>query len=832
MPIFDPAIFDPVVFDAPPVSFPSLEVRVAWRPDQFNLITNPGFETDTSGWSVSAGINDAATSITRVISSPRSGTGAGRLVCPATALTGMNWDFGAAPFFAAATYLSVYRFVVWARSISGTTLARLIVGSEGTSSDRATKDIVLTSEWKPFFVDWAPSATRTDVQLAIVNVPAVAMTAEFDDVAAFLRDAHTQAENGYFAGDTTGWSIGAGINAAATSITFQSSAGYFKDPSESAATCGRLVTTATSGSGTNWDLGTRKFTSGRTYRARVYARSISGTTSARLRCGSLGTVADRGDATVTITTSWAAYEVDWTPTADRTDAEVAITNGAAAIMTVDLDGLEIYEAIDDISRDAFGENGAENFSYGRGASFDGAGQAVGFANYRVVNNTGKYTPENASGALYGLLSSGRRMLVRATYASAPYPVFYGVVKRLVPSPMDCSATIVADDALGLLARLRIRKYNTFLSLHDSKTSTLSGVGGAAVYNYAAENGPTERLGCYRGTGPVSTLDYIAQLSAANAAVYFVRPSVYATEGWEIVFRDRTVHSDASTPSETWNDDMADMSGYDVTEEAFINRQRVAVTAYRIERLNEVAQGYDPPSHSLLDDVDGKFYEASPDLVTFTLPPEQLPLTIPANTTRVLRFEHSPMMQSFGSSVAVTYASGSATKTEDYGAGYLTVTLAAGSVDAVITGIVVSGTPLVRLPLNDEERSDEESVFSEGDYSGADISSPYINHPAHAGGLADWRVWRYGQSRARPSITRHNLFASQLSREVADRVTVNFARLSLSGKVFVLLSFRTSVSQGGRDWQTTYQAEELPATPAGGWFKLGTSALDGSAKLAY
>lgn len=820
MPVFDPAIFDPVVFDtvAAPVEYPKVECRIAWRPDQFNLVTNPGFETNTSGWSVSAGINGAGTSITRITTDFHGGAACGQLVCPATALTGVNWDFGSQPFFANATYFSVYRFVVWLKSTSGTTLARLIVGSEGTSADRASKDILLTTEWRPYFIDWAPTATETDVQLAIVNIPAVAMTVKIDDVAVYLRHAHTQVENGYFTTDTAGYSVSAGINAAGTSITRQTSGGFY------GSTCGRLVTTATSGSGMNWDLGARKFTQGRTYRARVYLKSISGTTSARLRLGSLGTGADRGDASITLTTQWVAYTVDWTPSADRTDAELAVSNGTAAIMTADSDGIEIYEAIDDISADAFGQNGGANLTFFRGAAFDGSAQAIGDATVRVVNTSGKYTKENGSGALYGLLTAGKRVLIRATHARVPYPLFYGLVKRFVPLPMDYTCEILCDDVQGELERAKTNREHRQKAPATAKAETLAA---AVIYNYSSERGPVEELTSFTGTDKRSVLDYITELEAATGGVHFIKPSIYASLGWQIVFRDRTVHSDASTPSETWNDDLSSMSGYDVTDEALVNRQRVAVTAYRTGFFNEVAQGYDPPTHSLIDDNDGKFYPAG--LINVTLPPDELPITIPANSRRVLHFEFEPMM---APRTSITYASGSATKTEEYGATYYTLTLDGGSSDAVISGLTLSGYPLYRLPINDAEESDEESVWLDGDHDGEPVSSTYVAHPAHAAGLARWEVWRRNRSRARPTVLRHNLFVSQLSREVTDRVTLNFGRLSISGKVFAILSFSTSVSEGGHSWETTYQLEELPATPAGGWFKLDVSALDSSAVLAY
>lgn len=804
--------------------FPSVECRIAWRPEQFNRVTNPGFETNTTGWSVSAGaLHGAGTSITRITTDDHSGSASASLVLPATAETGVDFDFGSAPFFASSYGLHYYRFAVWLKSVSGTTQARLVIGSEGTADDRAERDITLTPEWRAYFVDWAPSATRTDVQLAVLNVPAVAATLRLDDVAVWLRSAFSQVENGYFTADTGGYSVSAGINAAGTSITRQTSGGYF------GAECGRLVTTGSNGSGMNWDLGLTKFTQGRRYRARARLRSISGSTSARLRLGSLGTGADRGDSTVTITSSWALYEVDWVPSADRTDAELAITNGSAAAATFDVDGVEIFEALDDVSDDAFDMPGAPALRYGRGVAFDGSGMAQGFANVRLVNDDGKYSKENASGALYGLLDAGKLVLIRADYDGAPYPLFAGSLGRIVPSPMSASVDLICRDPLHDLARDQIHKPMTDEQIHDARELALTGTGvGQLRQNMASESGPIETLRVYRGTDDKPVLAYFDELNAATGSLYFVRPSIYANKAWELVVRDRTVHSDGTTTSEHWNDDMADVAGYDVTDEALVNRQRVDVTSYSRPSNLPVIEAWDPEAHSPVDDPDGAFYFTGTP-ATGTAPTEVLPLTIPANETRVLHFSFSLPLEDM--SLVTSYASGDATETLEAYPSRCVVTLVAGSSGAVLNAVGIWGRALTEQPLNDVDERDEESAWLYGEHEGGRISSPYLQHPAYAAGIALWRIWRYAVSRARPTISIEQDYDRQLTREVADRIEVTLARLSISAKPYVILSFETVVTENARDWRTTYHVEELPEQPAGGYFELGASALGGSAELA-
>lgn len=830
----------------PPASVtdcPVIEARVGWRPDQFNHVINPGFETDTTGWAVTAGINGAATSVTRITTDFNGGAACAELVCPATALTGVNWDFGSQSFFAYTYGRHFYRAVVWLKAVSGTPYARIIFGSEGTSTDRATRDVVLSDQWQPFYVDWYPSATRTDAQLAVVNIPAVAMTCRLDDVAVFLRDALTQVENGNFTDDTGGWSVAADINAAGTSITRVAG-----DSPIAGFACGELVTTATSGSGCNWKLGARKFTSGRTYRLRVWIKSISGATRARLRLGSIATAVDRGDSSPAITTSWTAYTVDWTPSADRTDVELAITNGSASAMTARIAAVEVYEALDDISADAAayseGEHSTEPvLTFGRGGSFDNAGAAIGFANLRVINTTGKYTPENASGALYGLLAHRRPILIRAVYSSALYALFAGRIRRFVPNPMDHRTELVCSDALE---DLRAIAYSELPSNPSYGAQRRTALARAGILNYGTggdAGGAIEATRYWSGADDTNLFAYLESLNQATGSIHFVRPDPDALVAWRLITIDRTEHSDASSTSETWDDDLADLTGYDVTDEAVVNRQRVAVTAYRLAEDHYedvfhpahpryVALAYEAASYSIVDATGGAFHVPVPALFSATLPDATMPLTVPANTRRVLHFSFGVPL---GPTVVqdVAYTSGSTTETLVVKGNEATLTLDAGSSDAVIYFIGLVASPLLPLPINDADEADQQAQFQDGvERQGNPINSPYVSAPAHASGLARWLLWRYATARARPEARVERNYPRQLAREVGHRIALNFARLSLSAKPFVIAGFKTDVSENSRMWSTGYRLEELPAVPTGGWFTLGSSALDSDDVLAY
>src|SRR3990167_3848112 len=427
---------------APPLP----HVRALWRPEQFTRVSNPGFENNLGGWSVAAGINAAGTSITRITTDFQAGAACASVVTGTNDGGGVNFDLGADTYYPEATYGTVYAALVYLKWSAGARKIKLIMGSEGTGADRASTTITLQDAWTPYRVLWMPTAARTDAQVAITNIYDTT-TVLIDGLTVYAVDAFSQVENSNFFASTTGWAIaGANIAAAATSLTRITTDGM--DPDDlSAAT---LVTTGTSGSGADYPLGNRKFTSGRTYRAMVAAKSVSGTPSGRLRLGSIGPGADRGDQAITLTTSWALYTVDWTASADRTDGCIAVSNGAASVMTANMCFVEVYEALDDLNATTRPDVTAMNWR--RGDNFDSSGAAPGTIRVTLRDHDLRYTPEYTSGPLYGSLDVGKRLWGRATWASRIYPLFYGSVRQIVPRPFAAQCDLMAEDPMLDLAK--------------------------------------------------------------------------------------------------------------------------------------------------------------------------------------------------------------------------------------------------------------------------------------------------------------------------------------------------------------------------------------------
>jgi len=159
---------------------PIPHIRVLWRPEQFTRIANPGFETNTTGWSVAAGINEAGTSITRTTADAHSGTACGLLTVTsgASGTYGVNFDLGTERFDREDQYGTTYAAVVWLKlsASDGHPLWSLVLGSEGTVADRATLVCRVSQVWQSFRVLWRPTASRTDVQLAIMQHKRIDLT--------------------------------------------------------------------------------------------------------------------------------------------------------------------------------------------------------------------------------------------------------------------------------------------------------------------------------------------------------------------------------------------------------------------------------------------------------------------------------------------------------------------------------------------------------------------------------------------------------------------------------------------------------------------------------
>jgi hypothetical protein len=602
--------------------------------------------------------------------------------------------------------------------------------------------------------------------------------------------------NPEFEVDTSGWSVAASIQSAATSITRSTVAPYM------GLAAGRLVTTSTNGSGVKYVI-TGTFTSGRTYRFKVYLKSISGTTSAKILIGSLGTVGDRASATMTLTTGWVAYSVDWTPSGNRTDVQVNVTNNAASIMTADIDVAEVYETLDDIT------SYAEYLTYTRGANFDGTREAPGSCTVRLLNIDGRFSPDNASSPLSGLLVLGRRIWIRATHGGATYALFYGSIRRIVPTPGNKLVEIVAEDPLYYLSRSEVSvALSTERSIYTFRQQILTQLDVAYGLNHGIEDDIV-----YTEADQANVLDLLSELNVATGTVHYIRPHASSQiRGFYFTIDRVTIQGQAV--DETFNDDLNDLANYDLTDEGLVNSQRVFPTARRVAEVPEVVWEGNVP-----------FTIDVPTATIWAGRNRRAPGAAPVRSTTDISFEDPTFEQAL--TIEGTGISGSVFTPFSRSAKIEIST----ATDATIDVLFITGKPARRLSDVSVQAVDT-SVVAEA-FAGGDISSEFITSEAMAKGLADWWVYRYKGGVSRPDVTYVNKFPTQLARDITDRVSLNFALLGISAKQFLIRSLTTRIDLEAKWWETTYNLESTPS--ALNLFTIGGTAdqgIGGTAVLGH
>jgi hypothetical protein len=862
---------------APTLPRPIPHVRVAWRPEQFNAVANPGFETNTTGWSVSAALNGAGVSITRITTESYAGAACGALVTNAVADSGVNFDFGASTFYSSVAYTVRLRL----RRAGGGRRAKVMFGAYLATPDHADLHIQdLSDAWTEYEVRWQPATDRTNVELAVVTADDRAITILIDEVYVFL-DSFSQIENGDFEETTTGWTA---ANSGSVARNIGAFAGSF---------AGRVTTTSTLSSGVDWSFGGRRFISGRTYRLRYAARPISGSAVIAVGLGDIG-ASDRTATAQTLSGGFATYTLDWTPSADRYAVTVNMRNDAAAANVFDIDEVEVYEATDEVAVDVL--------TWTRGSSFDGAGEPPGTLNFTILDPSSVYTPRNASSVLYGYVKPGKRALARIDHSSRMYPCAYGVVRSLTPDPFELKVHVQAEDGLFELSRRSVsRPFTDSVSYADARNGALetpaapidaSGeymTNGAAVLSTrqrAVVSDSIESSTFFDGTdGAINLLGYLDELNEATGSLHWCAPSAHAQIGWRYATRTRAFVTGGKASTFTIDEDFQDLSDVATRDESLVTRQRVSF------------QGYDilpPPDHStyanhfsasplaglpgqgpVLYAVDATTFPSSPHLPYQTYSREEygttdepkpetvyrirkqwvrekgwkkgdkgpkrrrrwrrkavgerftetfVPTPIDAGTHRVFAFDFSVPMADLALATQTTFGS-----TEMVEPARLVLDAYGDSTDTDMTGFFIVGRPFLPRDEGEMTRTTGYPIAE-----GSPIDNPYVPGPAAAEGLADHITWRYGAGRARPQVIDQFFPFRMLDlNQPGDRVILSADRWYFDAMPTVLRSLSGEFALGGTIFRVTYGLEELPASSS--WVTLDGSAsegIGGSAALAH
>lgn len=201
-----------------------------------------------------------------------------------------------------------------------------------------------------------------------------------------------------FPRSTTRWSaaVVAGVQTnAGTSVAASSSVAY---RGSTAAQATLTTVTAATDAGSTWFCG-RLFRQGHTYRFRVACKLNSGSGSILARAGVSGDVAS-GSASA-LSSSWAYYTVDWTPTADRYGAYIAMVTSSSVTVSWQAMDIQFYELNTGDSAPEVLQGGFIPYGFlpsigyeGKGAYFTSSADASAFGGGPLLSGSGA-TASNA-----------------------------------------------------------------------------------------------------------------------------------------------------------------------------------------------------------------------------------------------------------------------------------------------------------------------------------------------------------------------------------------------------------------------------------------------------
>lgn len=350
-----------------------------------NLIGNPEFATDTTGW---AALNGTITRTASAPPAPAPGSTYGAFARTSGTAT-LDHLIRLAPVFFAG---QVYRFSVWLWTASGTLAVTLGIGEDSGVSIYTSKSVTATTTPTRHTITYTAPTTRSANS---GNVLRPFLTLASGTVrlggAAFTRGQALHpysaagtgrwpnwcgngsfdggALNGWYDGwtnlvgnpsfevDTIGWS--------AAGDAFVTGGGTLTRDTTTASVgsaSGKLATTGATSLGLFYPI-TGTFKAGVTYGIRIRHRIETGSATGKVGIGSQGTPTDKSELTgLSLSTTWTERTLTWTPSADRTDAHV-YADGAVNLQALYVDAIQVMR------RDAASASDPAYSNVGPGGSF-------------------------------------------------------------------------------------------------------------------------------------------------------------------------------------------------------------------------------------------------------------------------------------------------------------------------------------------------------------------------------------------------------------------------------------------------------------------------------
>ena len=431
------------------------------------------------------------------------------------------------------------------------------------------------------------------------------------------------------------------------------------------------------------------------------------------------------------------------------------------------------------------------------------------------NNSGRFSPEYASGALYGNLQPYRRIRLKATFSAVTYTRFTGFITAIRPNGMSRECVIECEDLF-----LFLRNYHLNMPLQSGVLT------GELIEDVLDEVG-------------IATADYDCDAGQTVIPTWYAR------------------NTDALTA-------VQDLADHDLGGVVFIAGDGTFTYRDRHARAQEASQAtisgppglvYDRGDSNLFNKVilqAGGFEAGIPGSVIWSQQP--LPLLVPAADTEVIinpNFwqQSTDVIEPVSGTdwIANDAADGSGTDRtseftesptypwESYGGGAQWRLVKTRPRDMYLTQLKQRGTPM-GLPthLRDVTRTVAGSILP---FDRAfQRSYPWISDRSLLGDFADYITQNYSDPQPRIVVTllpdASATIVQMLAREIGERMTITDTTFAYSSQVdgdFFIESIEERINPRQQAhttiWQmTTFLNDQF-------WI-MGTSALDEDAILAY
>ena len=439
----------------------------------------------------------------------------------------------------------------------------------------------------------------------------------------------------------------------------------------------------------------------------------------------------------------------------------------------------------------------------------------------VLDNTDRrFSPENASGALYDNVKPFRQIKIVATYGGASYSLFRGYIKRITPHP-TLASKVAYLEAVDGFEILRLSRIITAL-FEDQLTGALIG----EVLDEAGWPVARRTLDAGQDTVPWFWVDdRVLAITPVKQLAESERGLFYFDGAGDAVYEDRHHRMKGAHRVSQWtcDNEMVDLS-YDYADESIFNDIRVrafprtvAAALVVVWTLNEIPQllaGEEVTYWASFSDPDTEIPSPCKDVET------------PAATT-----DYTANVQEDG---------GGLDKTAQIG---ISFTAFAESAKLVITNNDADAVYLTKLQVRAKPltaynpvRAREEDATSQDDYYRRvlTVDLELQSSITTAAGYAKYLIRSRKDPVPKVSIQIRNknsaLLTQLLARKISDLVTIQEDESSVNDTFFIE-GIKHRIDMTGKRHLCTWMLSRDNLSDWGYWI-IGTSKLGTETRLAY